>query len=154
MNCLNFNTHSLAGVIRIRNQRIYYCPFQYALPCGSDSEAFTKSGIKKSYKFCQIAKCSTFIITDLWNITILLSLIYKIPVGKPLRTHRFFQVENGRFPQIRYGGTRYWAITIPLFFISDNMVFLLFLPFHYYSILICIHNKTILYKKKQSFNYV
>ena len=82
-----FNTHSLAGVIprHLPNLKT----FQYALPCGSDSETFTKSGIKKSCKFCQIAKCSVFIITDLWKITILLSLFYKIPVGKPLEKHRF-----------------------------------------------------------------
>lgn len=39
----SFNTHSRIGVI----------------------QAFTKSGIKKSYKFCQTTKCSVLIITDL-----------------------------------------------------------------------------------------
>ena len=106
---IDFNTHSLAGVIRriyiwsswfisirtpLREWFTYFFyflspAFQYALPCGSDSETFTKSEIKKSCNFCQIAKCSTFIITDLWKITILLSLFYKIPVGKPLGKHRF-----------------------------------------------------------------
>lgn len=73
--------------------------FQYALPCGSDSETFTKSGIKKSCKFCQIAKCSVFIITDLWKITILLSLIYKIPEGKLSEKPNFFRSKTVGFPK-------------------------------------------------------
>ncbi len=55
--------------------------FQYALQHGSDLETFTKSEIKK---FCQTDKCSVFIMTGLWNVTILLNLFYKIPSRKPL----------------------------------------------------------------------
>lgn len=39
--------------------------FQYTLPCGSDSETFTKSEFQKLYYFCQTTKCSVLIITDL-----------------------------------------------------------------------------------------
>ena len=121
----DFNTHSRMGVIRPFTAGRSQQKFQYALPDGSDSETFTKSGIKRSYIFCQIAKCPVFIITGLWDITIFLSLFYKIPAGKPLRKIFFFQVKNGRFSKIHYGGTRYWIITIPSF--------LLFLIIWYFS---------------------
>ena len=59
-----FNTHSLAGVIHQIVISDDYNSFNTHSLAGV-IQTFTKSEIKKSCKFCQIAKCSTFIITDL-----------------------------------------------------------------------------------------